>query len=84
MASRLTQLTAKVKQASEFVARSGGQYYKKQTEKNKKYVVNPPTIDKCKELSKQLFYTRLARFIFSTIFMSILVFLKIYWLFRLH
>jgi F-type H+-transporting ATPase subunit g len=30
-------------------------------EKNKHYVVDPPTIDKCKDLSKQLFYTRLAR-----------------------
>ncbi|NP_001149231.2 uncharacterized protein LOC100282853 [Zea mays] len=29
-------------------------------EKNKHYVVDPPTIDKCKDLSKQLFYTRLA------------------------
>jgi F-type H+-transporting ATPase subunit g len=61
MTWRLTQLTAKAKQASEFVVRSGGQYYKNQMEKNKKYVVNPPTIEKCKELSKQLFYTRLTR-----------------------
>jgi hypothetical protein len=30
-------------------------------EKNKRYVVDPPTIQKCQELSKQLFYTRLAR-----------------------
>jgi hypothetical protein len=29
--------------------------------KNRHYVVDPPTIEKCQELSKQLFYTRLAR-----------------------
>jgi len=27
--------------------------------------VEPPTIEKCQELSKQLFYTRLARFVQS-------------------
>jgi F-type H+-transporting ATPase subunit g len=30
-------------------------------EKNKQYVVQPPTVEKCQELSKQLFYTRLVR-----------------------
>uniref|UniRef100_A0A0A9H474 Uncharacterized protein n=1 Tax=Arundo donax TaxID=35708 RepID=A0A0A9H474_ARUDO len=29
-------------------------------EKNKHHVVDPPTIEKCQDLSKQLFYTRLA------------------------
>ncbi|KAK1602449.1 hypothetical protein QYE76_018604 [Lolium multiflorum] len=28
-------------------------------EKNKQYVMQPPTVEKCQELSKQLFYTRL-------------------------
>ncbi|XP_078168738.1 uncharacterized protein LOC144563194 [Carex rostrata] len=60
MASRLTQLAAKAKQASQFVTKGGCDYYKSLMEKNKKYVVNPPTIEKCGELSKQLFYTRLA------------------------
>lgn len=69
MASRLTQLTAKAKLASQFVAQNGCKYYKNLMEKNKKYVVNPPTIEKCQELSKQLFYTRLARSIFSSIFL---------------
>lgn len=29
-------------------------------EKNKQYVQSPATVEKCNELSKQLFYTRLA------------------------
>ncbi|XP_010918384.1 uncharacterized protein [Elaeis guineensis] len=60
MASKLHQLRSKAVQASEFVAKHGCAYYKELMEKNKKYVVDPPTIEKCQELSKQLFYTRLA------------------------
>ncbi|XP_008795464.1 uncharacterized protein LOC103711188 [Phoenix dactylifera] len=60
MASKLHQLRSKAVQASEFVAKHGSAYYKELMEKNKKYVVDPPTIEKCQELSKQLFYTRLA------------------------
>lgn len=70
MASRLTQLAAKAKQASQFVTKGGCDYYKSLMEKNKKYVVNPPTIEKCGELSRQLFYTRLARLLFSLILSS--------------
>jgi hypothetical protein len=33
-------------------------------ERNKQYVVDPPTVEKCRELSKQLFYTRLARYLY--------------------
>lgn len=29
-------------------------------EQNKQYIVEPPTVEKCNELSKQLLYTRLA------------------------
>ncbi|WOL14597.1 hypothetical protein Cni_G23377 [Canna indica] len=60
MAARLQQLRSKAVQASEFVSKSGCAYYKEMMEKNKHYVVQPPTIEKCQELSKQLFYTRLA------------------------
>uniref|UniRef100_A0A453F041 Uncharacterized protein n=1 Tax=Aegilops tauschii subsp. strangulata TaxID=200361 RepID=A0A453F041_AEGTS len=45
----------------EFASKHGGAYYKEAMEKNKQYVVQPPSVEKCQELSKQLFYTRLAR-----------------------
>ncbi|KAL5655797.1 hypothetical protein ACJX0J_035116, partial [Zea mays] len=61
MAARLAQLRAQAVQAAEFASKHGGSYYKELMEKNKQYVVQPPTIEKCQELSKQLFYTRLAR-----------------------
>ncbi|RRT70247.1 hypothetical protein B296_00016698 [Ensete ventricosum] len=62
MASKLRQLRSKAVQASEFVAKHGCVYYKELLEKNKQHIVQPPTVEKCQELSKQLFYTRLARF----------------------
>lgn len=61
MASRLAQLRSKAAQASELVSKHGCAYYKEVMEKNKQHVVQPPTVEKCQELSKQLFYTRLAR-----------------------
>jgi F-type H+-transporting ATPase subunit g len=63
LASRLAQLQAKACEATRFVAKHGCAYQRSLVEKNKKYVVEPPTIEKCQELSKQLFYTRLARFV---------------------
>jgi F-type H+-transporting ATPase subunit g len=36
-------------------------YHKSLIEKNKQYVVQPATIEKCQEFSKQLFYTHIAR-----------------------
>ncbi|KAG6507526.1 uncharacterized protein LOC121981150 [Zingiber officinale] len=60
MASRLHQLRSKAGQASEFIAKHGGAYYKELLEKNKQYIVQPPTIEACQDLSKKLFYTRLA------------------------
>ena len=59
--SRLAQLQAKACEATRFAAKRGCAYQRSLVEKNKKYVVEPPTIEKCQELSKQLFYTRLAR-----------------------
>lgn len=61
MASKLQQLKSKACQASQFVSKHGTSYYKQLMEQNKQYVLEPPTIEKCNELSKQLFYTRLAR-----------------------
>ncbi|KAF3772450.1 hypothetical protein EJ110_NYTH55836 [Nymphaea thermarum] len=60
MASKLHQLRSKIAAASEFTSKHGCAYYKQLMEQNKKYVVEPPTVEKCNELSKQLFYTRLA------------------------
>ncbi|XP_074571504.1 uncharacterized protein LOC141828051 [Curcuma longa] len=60
MAARLQQLRSKAVQASEFVSKHGCAYYKELMEKNKHHIVQPPTVEKCRELSKKLFYTRLA------------------------
>ncbi|RZR70649.1 hypothetical protein BHM03_00000943 [Ensete ventricosum] len=65
MASKLRQLRSKAVQASEFVAKHGCAYYKELLEKNKQHIVQPPTVEKCQELSKQLFYTRLARLVLA-------------------
>ncbi|TVU20476.1 hypothetical protein EJB05_36684, partial [Eragrostis curvula] len=60
LASKAVQLQAKACEAARFAAKHGCAYQRSLVEKNKKYVVDPPTIEKCQELSKQLFYTRLA------------------------
>ncbi|KAG9158891.1 hypothetical protein Leryth_025031 [Lithospermum erythrorhizon] len=60
MASKLQQLQVKARQASQLVSTHGSTYYKQLMEQNKKYVQEPATVEKCNELSKQLFYTRLA------------------------
>lgn len=64
MASKLQQLQAKACQATQFVAKHGTTYYKQLMEQNKHYVKEPPTVETCNELAKQLFYTRLARLLF--------------------
>ncbi|KAL3532584.1 hypothetical protein ACH5RR_006105 [Cinchona calisaya] len=60
MAARLKQLQSKAGQATQFVSKYGTAYYKQVMEQNKQYIQEPPTVEKCNELSKQLFYTRLA------------------------
>ncbi|PKI49079.1 uncharacterized protein LOC116201094 [Punica granatum] len=60
MASKLHQLKSKATQASQFVAKHGTAYYKQLLEENKQYIQEPPTVEKCNLLAKQLFYTRLA------------------------
>ncbi|KAE8100001.1 hypothetical protein FH972_017940 [Carpinus fangiana] len=60
MASKLVQLQSKAAQASNFLAKHGGAYYKQVLEQNKQYIQEPPTVEKCNLWSKQLFYTRLA------------------------
>jgi F-type H+-transporting ATPase subunit g len=61
MASYVKQLSSKANVASEFVYKHGSSYYKKLLENNKQYIAPEPTVQKCQELSRQLFYTRLAR-----------------------
>ncbi|XVF48640.1 hypothetical protein PTKIN_Ptkin03bG0206500 [Pterospermum kingtungense] len=60
LASKLAQLQAKATQTSQYVAKNGPLYYKQLLEQNKHYIQDPPTVEKCSLLSKQLFYTRLA------------------------
>ncbi|XP_047151363.1 uncharacterized protein LOC124823228 [Vigna umbellata] len=60
MASKLHQLQSKACQASQFVSKHGSNYYRQLLEQNKQYIQEPPTVEKCNLLSKQLFYTRLA------------------------
>ncbi|GJT35331.1 putative ATPase, F0 complex, subunit G [Tanacetum coccineum] len=60
MAAQLKQLQSKACQAKQFLSTHGSVYYKDIMEKNKQYVQSPATVEKCNELSKQLFYTRLA------------------------
>ncbi|KAI3899481.1 hypothetical protein MKW92_036758 [Papaver armeniacum] len=62
MASKLVQLQSEKSMSSYIVrfAKHGSTYYKQMIEKNKQFIQEPATIEKCNELSKQLFYTRLA------------------------
>ncbi|GER35117.1 mitochondrial ATP synthase subunit G protein [Striga asiatica] len=60
MAARLQQLKGKACQATKYVAKHGTEYYKQLMEQNKQYVKEPPTVETCNELAKQLLYTRLA------------------------
>ncbi|RWR72534.1 Mitochondrial ATP synthase subunit G protein [Cinnamomum micranthum f. kanehirae] len=62
MASKLNQLKCKAGQASQFVAKHGTAYYRQLIDQNKQYIQEPPTVEKCNLLAKQLLYTRLARF----------------------
>lgn len=62
MASLMRQLQSKASVATDIATKRGTAYYKQVLEENKKYIQDPPTVQKCQELSKQLFYTRLARF----------------------
>ncbi|GMQ06216.1 hypothetical protein CsSME_00050881 [Camellia sinensis var. sinensis] len=61
MASKLHQLQSKAGQASQFLAKHGTAYYRQMMEQNKQYIQEPPTVEKCDLLAKQLLYTRLAR-----------------------
>ncbi|CAF2125417.1 unnamed protein product [Brassica napus] len=57
------RVQSKACEASNFVAKHGTSYYRQLLEKNKQYIQEPATVEKCQELSKQLLYTRLARFL---------------------
>ncbi|XP_031386102.1 uncharacterized protein LOC116199763 isoform X1 [Punica granatum] len=60
MASKLAQLQKKAAQATRFASKNGTAYYKQLMQQNKHHVKEPPTIENCQLLAKQLFYTRLA------------------------
>ncbi|VFQ81376.1 unnamed protein product [Cuscuta campestris] len=60
MASKIKQVSAKACELTRFVAKNSSSFYKQTLEQNKQYIVEPSTVEKCNELSKQLFYTRLA------------------------
>ncbi|MCO5554609.1 hypothetical protein L7F22_008140 [Adiantum nelumboides] len=60
MATYLKKLQGKARETSQIISTHGSSYYKNLLESNRHYVAKEPTIDKCQELSKQLFYTRLA------------------------
>ncbi|RAL45643.1 unnamed protein product [Cuscuta campestris] len=60
MASKIKQVSAKACELTRFVAKNSSSFYKQALEQNKQYIVEPSTVEKCNELSKQLFYTRLA------------------------
>nr|GEU40882.1 putative ATPase, F0 complex, subunit G [Tanacetum cinerariifolium] len=60
MASKLHTLRSKAAEASKFLSKHVNTRYKEILEKNKKYIQDPPTIEKCQQLSDQLLYTRLA------------------------
>ncbi len=62
MASMVRQLQSKAAVATKLVAEQGSSLYKRVLEENKHHIQQEPTVQKCQELSKQLFYTRLARF----------------------
>ncbi|KAJ8441673.1 hypothetical protein Cgig2_019060 [Carnegiea gigantea] len=61
MAARLRLLQSKACQATQFISKHGNSYYKQRIEQNKGYIQDPPTVETCDRLAKQLFYTRLAR-----------------------
>ncbi|ESR64648.1 hypothetical protein CICLE_v10009919mg [Citrus x clementina] len=79
MASKLQQLQSKACQASKFVSQHGTAYYKQLLEQNKQYIQEPPTVEKCNLLSKQLFYTRLARFFSLTFSYLYISFSFLFW-----
>ncbi|KAK9699776.1 hypothetical protein RND81_08G195500 [Saponaria officinalis] len=60
MASKLRQLQSKACQAKQFLSKHGEVYYKQMIEQNKEHIQEPPTVETCNRLAKQLFYTRLA------------------------
>jgi F-type H+-transporting ATPase subunit g len=61
MASLLRQMQSKAAVATEIATKRSSAFYKQLMEDNKHHVVEPATVQKCQELSKQLFYTRLSR-----------------------
>lgn len=78
MASKLVQVQSKACEASKFVAKHGTSYYRQLLEKNKHYIQEPATVEKCQELSKQLLYTRLARLLSLSLSLSLFSLLSLF------
>lgn len=72
MTSKLPQLQTKLAQSSQLA----NAYFKQLLERNKQYIQEPPTVDKCQTLANQLFYTRLARFFTCSELYQVLFFVK--------
>ncbi|KAH7444028.1 hypothetical protein KP509_02G061200 [Ceratopteris richardii] len=58
--SLIQQLRCKTIDVSQMLSKRALAYYKELLEKNDCHIARPPTTQKCSELSRQLFYTRLA------------------------
>ncbi|CAH8336493.1 unnamed protein product, partial [Eruca vesicaria subsp. sativa] len=63
MVSQLIQVQSKVCEVLKFVAEHGSSYYRQLLEKNKHFIQEPATVEKCQEFYKQLLYTSLASFV---------------------
>ncbi|KAE9464479.1 hypothetical protein C3L33_03580, partial [Rhododendron williamsianum] len=57
---KIAAITVQGKSSVAVCGKHGSTYYKQLLEQNKQYIQEPPTVEKCNLLSKQLFYTRLA------------------------
>ncbi|KAH7286435.1 hypothetical protein KP509_32G007100 [Ceratopteris richardii] len=60
MGTYLKKVQSKAAVASQIISTHGSSFYKNLLETNKEYIVKEPTMEKCKELSRRLFFTRLA------------------------
>eukprot|EP00244_Chara_vulgaris_P010270 TRINITY_DN4659_c0_g1_i4.p1 TRINITY_DN4659_c0_g1~~TRINITY_DN4659_c0_g1_i4.p1 ORF type:complete len:123 (-),score=22.03 TRINITY_DN4659_c0_g1_i4:82-450(-) len=60
MAAAINSVKTSACSAWRMVASHGGSMYKQVLEKNAKYIAQEPNVEVCQDLSKRLFYTRLA------------------------
>ncbi|KAJ7531287.1 hypothetical protein O6H91_14G039000 [Diphasiastrum complanatum] len=60
MESMMRQMRAKTSAASQNLRNRTRKYYADLLDRNRQYIAREPSVEKCRELSKQLFFTRLA------------------------